>query len=121
MAAIIKNKLRSYVNNYHDVIDASQFLQGLKEGESLQGFSIYAASIPDDQDIMAKAPKNFIPGITTYSEFVFEENMLRVFQFAEIGDGLTFEYNQLKSFENQAEIRTLDFWQYIYPDNNEDI
>uniref|UniRef100_A0A914DXN5 C2H2-type domain-containing protein n=1 Tax=Acrobeloides nanus TaxID=290746 RepID=A0A914DXN5_9BILA len=121
MAAIVKNKLRSYVNNNHDVIDANQFLQGLKEGESLQGFSVYVASIPEDQDIITKAPKTFIPGITTYSEFVFEENMLRVFQFAEIGDGLTFHFNQLKSFENQAEIRTLDFWQYIYPDDNEDI
>src|SRR3569833_2350256 len=77
MAAIVKNKLRSYVNNNHDVIDANQFLQGLKEGESLQGFSVYVASIPEDQDIIAKAPKTFIPGITTYSEFVFEENLLR--------------------------------------------
>jgi hypothetical protein len=59
MAAIIKNKLRYYVNNNHDVIDASQFLQRLKKGESLQGFSIYVSSISEDQDIMAKAPKKF--------------------------------------------------------------
>jgi hypothetical protein len=29
---------------------------------SLQGFSVYVASISEDQDIIAKAPKNLMPG-----------------------------------------------------------
>jgi hypothetical protein len=50
----------------HDVVDASQLFKGLKNGESLQGFLVYVASISEDQDIIVKAPKNLMPEISTF-------------------------------------------------------
>ena len=76
MKRLIKHyKIFLFYQFFHDVVDVSQLFKGLKNGELLQGFLVYVASISEDEDIIAKAPKNLMPGISTFSEFVFEENV----------------------------------------------
>uniref|UniRef100_A0A914CY67 C2H2-type domain-containing protein n=1 Tax=Acrobeloides nanus TaxID=290746 RepID=A0A914CY67_9BILA len=53
-------------------------------------------------------------------EYGIDEAVIRS-DNADIGDGHIFEYDQLRSYENKAEIQTSEFWQYIFLDDTESI
>lgn len=119
MAAKVKNKLRAYVINNNDVLDASQFLAGLKFGNGIEGFSIYVSRIDDERVTIREYPKNLIESITSYSEFVFESIELRVYKYADIGIGRTFSYDTLKTYGISPNLEILEDWRHIRNPNNQ--
>ena len=94
IAGQIKRYVHNYVDSGHDVTTHREFLMAINEQgmENLRGISAYEFSVTSNEEPTTskesyKPRRAELPGITSYFEFQYEENGLRIFKQAGIGMG----------------------------------
>uniref|UniRef100_A0A7E4V202 C2H2-type domain-containing protein n=1 Tax=Panagrellus redivivus TaxID=6233 RepID=A0A7E4V202_PANRE len=90
-AALVKNRVRDYVDTIHNVLDTAQFFTALKTPYALNYTTISKSTV---QPTRKARNRKGIVGISTYYDFIPEEDGIRAWKFYGIGDGRLYEYEK---------------------------
>ena len=89
--APMKSHIQHYINEGHDVMNASQMHAALDSYGGERGCQ--AAVLALDTDVVGE--KRSWPGIKAYTNFQFEDNGIRAWKGYNIGNGTLFLYSNL--------------------------
>lgn len=97
-ASIVKARVRSYVKNNKAKVETEEdFFKALNIPHPLEYMTIALNTVKAPEKIVK--PKA-LTGISKYSEFVFEDDGIRVYKYMGIGPGKLFLYKTHKPFEH---------------------
>ena len=96
-AATMKNHVRAYVNEGHDVITAEQFQEAMLSNGGVPGARIVL--LPDP---LCDKPTCKFPGISKVNSFEFSSDGVKVWRAYQVGEGKQFSWSQFEGKKNTS-------------------
>uniref|UniRef100_A0A7E4V3E4 C2H2-type domain-containing protein n=1 Tax=Panagrellus redivivus TaxID=6233 RepID=A0A7E4V3E4_PANRE len=90
-AAVVKNRVRDYINTNHIVRSTTQFFDSLLDPRPLTFTTVSLSRVKTE--FPSASDKKTIPGISSFFDFVPEDGGIRAFKFYGIGNGKLFKYD----------------------------
>lgn len=93
--APMKAHINRYINEGHDVLSADDMWNALDSYQGVRGCYPAVLTLKEDSDVISNREKLVKwPGITTFSNFIFEGNSIRVWKAYKMGHGELFKMSK---------------------------
>ena len=110
MAAVIKRKLRTYLDSGHDIVAPRDFILAMQQTTKINGMKFFHAEVKYPENHHSQ-PKPSITKITSLNDFTFNGGGIKAKRYTGIGTGIEIEE---KNWKGKASATWLNIFSY-YP------